>query len=119
LNPGTGFFSPLVELADTSSATGLWKYFWTWSRHAGGRPRSSSADQPPLHVLFLTGHSLQEADPRDKIFAILGMAEIDPERCQSALIKVDYSKSVAHVFADATKFLIDELGLAIIAYIEN
>ncbi|KAF4424395.1 Heterokaryon incompatibility protein 6 [Colletotrichum fructicola] len=57
--------------------------------------------------ILVAGHDLEASDPKDKIFALLqfGRETSELERLPS-LIRPDYAKSVARVFADFTRWWI-------------
>ena len=63
-------------------------------RHRRNEIRSTLED------LVETGRTFDCLDPRDKIYAILGLA-VD---CQDDQIKIDYSKSLFEVFSDTVRF---------------
>ena len=56
--------------------------------------------------ILLYGMDLEASDPRDKIFALLGFLDKDPDDDLEDEIRPDYSKPVSRVFADFTRWWI-------------
>jgi hypothetical protein len=73
-----------------------------------------------LHVLLRLTGSFRSTDPRDKIFALLGLSceTRDPDHWPQELIP-DYNRSVQDVYAAATKYCIRQTnGLSVLSQYE-
>jgi hypothetical protein len=69
----------------------------------------ATKEELSLVTLLLANQGCLATDPRDKIFAMLGMATdvIQPDRAEGLPIWPNYSKSVAEVFTEFTKSCLD------------
>ena len=80
-----------------------------WYYHAGG-----------LFELLLSGRQFEATDPRDKVYAVLGLGQVSMTQKQSKAAEetaedssyitqfpVDYSKSVSEVYQDTVKYFIN------------
>ena len=69
----------------------------------------ATKEQLPLVTLLLANQGCLATDPRDKIFAMLGMATdvIQLDRAEGLPIWPNYSKSVAEVFTEFAKSCLD------------
>lgn len=74
-----------------------WRTRQPWRAH-GFEARSSTL----LRMLELAW-SFQSSDPRDKIYALLGLPSVDDDMCLPSL---DYGRSVSHVFCEIAKAII-------------
>ena len=54
----------------------------------------------PLEILLTQARFFQAKDPRDNVFAVLGLCP------KGEVVAVDYSKDVCHVFRDVTAYLL-------------
>jgi len=65
-----------------------------------------------LASMFLTIRRFEKTEPKDSIFAILGLMDKDmfPESGQAALLEVDYAKSLSSVLRDATRYSLCQTG---------
>lgn len=79
---------------------------------AGGARSSDTRNQLQLLDLSNSGREANASDLHDKVYALMGMAS-DPFL---DTLKADYEKSVAEVFEDVAKFLINRDGLLDIVY---
>lgn len=64
----------------------------------------------PLEALYSQASSLKStSEPRDYIFALLAMFQVDNNLSKiPKLLNPDYQKSVAQVFRDATRYILEE-----------
>jgi hypothetical protein len=72
----------------------------------------------------LSPSSFEESDPRDKVYAILDMTNTPTESQVEAdpysFVSIDYKKTLAQLYQDVTKYLINSRGtLDIILYVES
>ncbi|CAG9954361.1 unnamed protein product [Clonostachys rosea f. rosea IK726] len=76
---------------------------------------------PNILDVFIAGHDLRSTDPRDKVFALLTFGkETNEIQDLDELIKPDYRKSTAQVYADFTRWWIKEnRSLAILSAIHS
>ena len=65
-----------------------------------------------LATMLYTARRFENTEPRDSIFAILGL--LDQESClgsyESSLIRVDYTKPIPDVFRDGTRYALCQTG---------
>jgi hypothetical protein len=79
--------------------------------------------QPPISLLSIisTFRMCSASDPRDKIFAFLGLAE--KGRAESTLnhhiLKADYRSSVQDVYITATVSMLETSGLAVLSNVQD
>jgi len=68
------------------------------------REKSKAGEVPPLEVLLFSYRNSLSTDPKDKVFAIVGMAgQYDDQRA----LKIDYSMSKRQVYIEAIRCLIE------------
>jgi hypothetical protein len=71
-----------------------------WYFHSGG-----------LLELLMTGREFDATDPRDKVYSVLGLAEVPMTTYRhpdgTSMFPVDYTKSVSEVYQDAAKYFIN------------
>ena len=76
----------------------------------------STEETPPALGLFqtlTTSAQFQESDPKDKVYATLGMTStstrnsVTPDLMGSSKLVVDYRRTVSEVYQDVTKYLIN------------
>ena len=73
-----------------------------------------------LQMLLDMSRCLLATDPRDKIFALLGMAtEIEAGKEMSISLRPDYSKSVQQVFTEVTGAFIAKGDLSLLSSVER
>ena len=73
-----------------------------------------------LEVLLDMARTFSATDPRDKIFALLGMAkEVGEERDMATLLQPDYSKSVQQVFTEVTGASLTRGDLVLLSSVER
>jgi hypothetical protein len=79
--------------------------------------KGTSSARMTILDLILEGSVLNAADPRDKIFALLGLGEETHSRDEMpSLLRPDYSKSISQVYSDFTRWWIDRYkSLAILS----
>lgn len=106
---GTGaMLESLIEIFQVAFGLGRTaEYLWKPSIISHGR----LADCYPHSLLEIIGifHANHATDPRDKIFALLGMSRelLDGSMASNPVqIKPDYTASVRHVFTHATAFIL-------------
>ncbi|KAI4653184.1 uncharacterized protein J4E79_008697 [Alternaria viburni] len=65
-----------------------------------------------LATMFMTIRQSEKSEPKDSIFAILGLLDKDTslENSQAALLKVDYTKPLSSVLRDATRYALCQGG---------
>jgi len=65
-----------------------------------------------LANMFVTIRQFEKTEPKDSIYAILGLLDKDtsPEISQAALLEVDYAKSLSSVLRDATRYSLCQRG---------
>ncbi|KAI4640795.1 hypothetical protein J4E93_008387 [Alternaria ventricosa] len=65
-----------------------------------------------LSSMFVTILNFEKTEPKDSIFAILGLLDKDRslENSQAALLEVDYAKSLSSVLRDATRYALCQGG---------
>jgi hypothetical protein len=63
-----------------------------------------------LAVMLEIAQLFEKTEPKDSIYAILGLLdhEVPPDNSQLALLGVDYSKSLADVLRDATRYALSQ-----------
>jgi hypothetical protein len=77
--------------------------------------RSLAAGECRLLEALDTFQTWDATNPRDKVYGIIGLAELDEER---HLITVDYNRSVAEVYRDAAIAVLKQTGdLTIFSYV--
>ncbi|KAM0802255.1 heterokaryon incompatibility protein-domain-containing protein [Usnea florida] len=73
-----------------------------------------------LEVLLDMVRTLSATDPRDKIFALLGMAkEVGEDQDMATLLQPDYSKSVQQVFTEVTGASLTRGDLVLLSSVER
>ena len=73
-----------------------------------------------LQMILDMARGFSATDPRDKIFALLGMAkEVEEDREMAALLRPDYSKSVQQVFTEVTGAFITRGDLVLLSSVER
>ncbi|VUC23018.1 unnamed protein product [Clonostachys rosea] len=84
---------------------------------SSGAPTS----EPTILDIFLSGHDLRATDPRDKLFALLTFGkETSDVQSLPKLIEPNYEKPEAQVFADFTRWWIEEhKSLAILSSVHS
>jgi hypothetical protein len=67
--------------------------------------------RPFLSYMFML-QNFEKTEPRDSVFAILGLTNIDKfsKPADAALLKVDYTKPLSDVLRDATRYAICQSG---------
>lgn len=68
-----------------------------------------SDDQRTLGKLVMTLHQLNATDPRDKVFAALGLASTRKKLVNRPV--ADYTMTVAEVYVNATRYILDIDGI--------
>ena len=65
-----------------------------------------------LAGMFVTIQKFEKTEPKDSIYAILGLLDKDTslESSQAALLKVDYAKTLSNVLRDATRYSLCQKG---------
>ncbi|KAJ2893719.1 heterokaryon incompatibility [Zalerion maritima] len=101
-----------VKLSSTSKET--WTGFDVAPAHYLGKLRHRPGKTKPLYYLLVDALERGSTDPRDHVYAVLGMASemVDPEQSpiRKELLAVDYGKSVGEIFRDATRFIMFNLN---------
>jgi hypothetical protein len=97
----------LVYCQRMRSARDLWylvdhEHGWFYTPSRGNKV-------PDLPYLTNLSSRFDATDPRDKLYAIIGLAERSSEMIHP-LIRPDYSKSVVQVFRDGARYIAEELG---------
>ncbi|KAK0109687.1 hypothetical protein ONS95_002366 [Cadophora gregata] len=78
-----------------------------WANRIGCHKLDRNASfRVPLSRIIRQMRPSKSTDPRDKIFALLGMAE-ESENCDDPRLKPYYSKSLEHTYRDISRLLID------------
>jgi hypothetical protein len=109
---------PAFWLAQTNYATEqkhfilLSRVFSMWRKAYFKRPLSTLQSEDRLFWLFFNLEQLSQfeaTDPRDKVFAILGLSHEESSIVtENSLIRPDYRKSVSATFADVFRYLISQ-----------
>lgn len=71
------------------------RYIWYSINNTGRRGGQT------VHEILLVSRKLNAANPRDKVFGMLGL--LDPEHANHKLLEPDYTKRVPEVFRDAVR----------------
>lgn len=99
------------DFEDTSSYgyEGLWGSFIEYEQ---ARKAHAAGERPDLREILLAAHRRQSkaSDPRDQIFALLGIANTSK---MSRSIMVDYSKSCRDVYIEAATTFLSDTSLLI------
>jgi len=74
--------------------------------------KSSPRLVPLLAGAYISRKGLESSDPRDRIFALLGMSA---DAMDLGAVP-DYSKSKARVFTEVAMALINQVGLGVLAW---
>ncbi|KAF2726938.1 hypothetical protein EJ04DRAFT_596758 [Polyplosphaeria fusca] len=83
------------------------------ARHMGDLP-----SRKQTHVMMATATFFKKTEPRDSVFAILGL--IKSEKEAEDLLKPDYTKPLADVLRDATRFsLFERWDLSALTFIRH
>ena len=85
-----------------------------------GTLRRVAGKKLDLEMLLDTARSFSATDPRDKIFALLGMAkEVGEDQDMATLLQPDYSKSVQQVFTEVTGASLTRGDLVLLSSVER
>lgn len=85
-----------------------------------GTLRRVAGKKLDLEMLLDLARSFSATDPRDKIFALLGMAkEVGEDQDMATLLQPDYSKSVQQVFAEVTGASLTRGDLVLLSSVER
>ncbi len=74
-----------------------------------------SKRRPPLLAVLQRARHSSATDPRDMIFAVVGLSNASPEAC----LIPDYSKSVEQVYEETAEYLLRESGLLLLSSVQN
>ena len=89
---------------------------------SAGLNLSNRKTRPSLQLLLDTHRFSKSTDPRDKIYAFLGLANrnMAPFRAQSNALTPDYNLSVQEVYTDAARVLLTSSGkLSLLAHVQD
>ena len=86
-------------------------------------PKSLERNQrPPLRMLLETHRFSKSTDPRDKIYAFLGLADrnLEPFRNQPDALTPDYNLSVSQVYTEAARSILLSYGnLSLLSHVQD
>jgi hypothetical protein len=75
------------------------------------------AQKSSLEILLIMTRDFQATDPRDRVFALLGLAT-DCRDSIPAALELSYLKSTSHVYSDATRHMIrSSQSLAVLSHV--
>jgi hypothetical protein len=93
------------------------------ARSASGRLDALGRNaRPPLRLLLDTHRFSASTDPRDKIYAFLGLADkrMSPFRTQPNALKPDYNMSVEKVYTETARVLLTASGsLSLLSHVQD
>ena len=85
-----------------------------------GTLRRVAGKKLDLEMLLDLARTFSATDPRDKIFALLGMAkEVGEDQDMATLLQPDYSKSVQQVFTEVTGACLSRGDLVLLSSVER
>ena len=76
-----------------------------WIRAVTGHKRGDKKLEPRnLQEILHFSRGRESLDPRDRIYAVLGLIRSSENLCPLELIDVDYSKSLRHIYSEVANF---------------